>query len=164
MGIDPGLKGVACAVLDARGVVQDAFFSRARGPKRDPQTWNSFCHLAFDRCLQTAGQPLLVVIENPIVYTRGGAPAEDLMPIANVVGILLCQFMQLKHAAVKTVYPAEWKGQVPKTVHQGRIAKTLTEEEIQRLDTTFKGEMVDILDAIGIAKKFAPGPSRQHHT
>lgn len=158
IGVDPGLKGLACAVVCGSGDLQAAFFEAADGDRRDPRQWDRMCRRVVDRCLLTVGSPFSVVIENPTVYVRGkGAPSRDILPIANVVGVLSAHFMLLKAAEVSLVLPAEWKGQVPKKVHQGRIAAALTDGEIEKISADRKADLVDILDAVGIAKKYAPG-------
>ena len=51
---------------------------------------------------------------------------------------------------VETLFPADWKGQVPKEVMTERIRRSLTEEERGRIEKCKASLMHNVLDACGI--------------
>lgn len=56
-----------------------------------------------------------------------------------------------RYREVVYVLPRQWKGQVPKDVHQEEfIRKALGPEELLLLTDWNKGELKQILDAVGI--------------
>src|SRR5437762_10619146 len=61
----------------------------------------------------------VLVIEKPRIYPGvPGIDANDLIDLAEVVGWHRATIMCGKY---RSYYPSDWKGQVPKPVHHGRI-------------------------------------------
>lgn len=91
-------------------------------------------------------QPKLVIIERPRIYP--GMPDTDLNDLIDVacVGTACATHF----SKVKTVFPSEWKGQVPKKTMLARIAGKLTPEEELVVQKTNKSDTEDILDSVGI--------------
>jgi hypothetical protein len=75
----------------------------------------------------------------------------DIVQLATVAG-LLAGVCITHDVEILTPLPREWKGTVPKEVHQKRIIKGLTEDEIKFLNQFNAQQRKDILDAIGLAK------------
>jgi hypothetical protein len=90
--------------------------------------------------------PDLVIIERPRVYP--GMPQTDLNDLIDVacVGAACATYF----SKVQTVFPSEWKGQVPKKTMLARIASKLTEAETLVVQKTNKSDTEDILDSVGI--------------
>ncbi len=66
----------------------------------------------------------LLIIERPKVYP--GVQREDpndLIDVALMAGRMIERF---PHSALRTPYPQDWKGQVPKEIHNRRVLKALT--------------------------------------
>lgn len=92
----------------------------------------------------------LLICEIPMVYPRGSGKGEDpndLIQVALSAGAVL-------GAAVLgiTVYPAEWKGQLPKDIHHKRVRahvsfSSLAEYDVERVAPNLQH---NVLDAIGI--------------
>lgn len=97
-----------------------------------------------------------VVIELPQVYTQAHSKKRvdpnDLIRLAFEAGRLAGQVAGPME--ITTVLPAEWKGQAPKTIVHGRIAKILSDEENRRLhrglDSVAGALKHNALDAVGI--------------
>lgn len=102
----------------------------------------------------------LIVIEKPEVYQQRfwkGDP-RDLIDLAMVVGGII----KTAKCQVKTVYPKDWKGQVPKPVTDRRVLQKLSKEEKKILkhpiafgepNTVPPSLRHNMIDAIGIGLK-----------
>ncbi len=107
------------------------------------------------------GKVDLIVMEKPEIYQQRfwkGDP-RDLIDLAMVVGGIIRAATQ----RVKTVFPKEWKGQVPKEVTEARVLEALTEEEVKIVQNpTVFGEPPSVppslrhnmFDALGIGMWF----------
>jgi hypothetical protein len=93
-----------------------------------------------------------VVIEVPrhYPYNQKGDP-NDLIDLAVRVGELKNHFTE-KGATVQLVYPRTWKGTVPKVIHNKRVLRMLTKQEIDLLPKRPRAKDYDhnMLDAIGL--------------
>lgn len=89
-----------------------------------------------------------LVIEIPQVYRASQSKGDpnDLIKVAVQAGQWIERF-SCTGAAVRRVLPNEWKGQVPKTVHNKRVLACLTEDEKTRILPSLDHNMVD---AIGL--------------
>lgn len=91
-------------------------------------------------------EPDLVVCECPVVYPHERkVDANDLIQVGLSVGAVI--------AACEvgvTVYPSQWKGQVPKKIHHERIDNALTLPMRVALSRTPSREQHNLLDAIAI--------------
>lgn len=92
------------------------------------------------------GRVDLCYIEKPQVYHDNHAKRVD----PNDLITLACRagFAAGRVNALRTVYilPRDWKKQVPKPIHHGRIAKHLDAREVRLLD----GAKEDTWDAVGL--------------
>jgi len=101
----------------------------------------------------------VLVIEKPEVYQQRfwkGDP-RDLIDLAMVVGGIVAQFPDVR--SVKTVFPKDWKGQLPKDVSERRTLSKLSETEKQIVKdphvlgsptTAPQGLLNNMFDALGI--------------
>jgi hypothetical protein len=101
-----------------------------------------------------------LVVEWPKVYQGGkqkGDPS-DLLPLAGVDSAVAAL---LPSRVVRTVYPFEWKGQVPKAIMTTRILARLSAEERAVLNACdcIPSLRHNVIDAIGIARFGALGRS-----
>jgi hypothetical protein len=92
----------------------------------------------------------LLVVEHPVIYP--GMPSKDLNDLIDVatVGAAVNSALYLNANAYQTVFPAEWKGNVPKKTMLERIKSRLTPEELKRCEFTNKSDNEDLLDAVGM--------------
>lgn len=83
------------------------------------------------------------VFEVPRYYTKKRATFRGVDALFEV----LDAFQKYGILVKDYVYPSQWKGNVPKNIHQRRIKKALTTTELKRVDP---GGTHDMWDAIGI--------------
>lgn len=86
-----------------------------------------------------------VIIEEPTIYPHSKARPADVMTLQLKVGELKGRF-EAVGCIVELVQPRTWKRQVPKTVHNARVLKRLTDEERRIV----RNAGHDTLDAIGL--------------
>lgn len=95
--------------------------------------------------------PYLLVIEWPQIYTRTKSKGDpnDLLPVAAVAGAIISSVGAL---TVRMPKPSDWKGQVPKDVHNARVLKRLTPGERARFDAARlpKSLANNAIDAVGL--------------
>ncbi len=102
--------------------------------------------------------PLVMVIERPKIYPARNMKGDpnDIVTLALQVGGYMYQFGTFGHATVKTIYPHEWKQQVPKDIHHPRIWRKLNIQEQAIVDQAGRGlnkkALGDMFDAIGIGQ------------
>lgn len=98
------------------------------------------------------------VVECPQIYRASKAPGDpnDLIKVAILVGRYVERLDQA-NVPVRLVKPAEWKGQVPKKIHNARVKGALQTAELARLAKLELPESREhnVIDAIGLAKAFA---------
>lgn len=96
-----------------------------------------------------------VVVEMPQTYPNSPVPYQDLVGLAFLAGRYIgrCQANSGPVDAV-WVYPHAWKGNLPKSVCEGRIRKRLSAAELKIVENCErlvpKGLMNNVFDAIGI--------------
>lgn len=125
LSIDPGLHGCGWARWERSGRLESAGYVAANEiTGRAPATWRFMARLLW---LRVGGSDGLgaVVLELPQVYTRTRAKGDpnDLIQLAGVVGAVAAQVPP--NVAIYAYRPAEWKGQVPKSVIELRVKKRL---------------------------------------
>ena len=116
-------------------------------------------NMPFDRRIRSIGQgilqatpgvPLMLVIEWPQIYHKWSkGDNNDLLPLAAIAGNLMSHFPWAKTQLPK---PAQWKGQVPKDVHNARVLKRLSVDETRLVAAArvAKSKAHNMIDAIGL--------------
>ena len=90
-----------------------------------------------------------VVVESQQIYRYMVEDPNDLIAVAHGAGQVMGIVGQIG-LEVELVLPSTWKGQVPKDIHHPRIRAKLDSAELALLDGLNKGQLKDILDAVGI--------------
>lgn len=93
----------------------------------------------------------ILVIEWPQVYraTRSKGDPNDLLAVAGVAGGVLSQVTALQRTL--TPKPAEWKGQVPKEIHNARVLARLDDAERALVDGAGPASLLNnAIDAVGL--------------
>lgn len=148
VGIDPGATS-GIAVLDATGVLCLVI----AGTPEEIRDYYRRMPVPHYRTVRG------VVVEIPQVYRRDPTKASALITTAYRAGQLV-MLVDHRHGGdwmapvISKVLPRQWKGQVPKAIHNARVKAALTPPERALLDAAkfTKGQMDDVLDAIGLAK------------
>ena len=89
-----------------------------------------------------------VIIELPQVYPQQPVPPNDLITLAFLAG----RYAGRASGEVFTVFPHQWKGNLPKEVCAARVRMKLSSEEKKIVDDCDlpKSQMHNTMDAIGI--------------
>ena len=143
--IDPGLRWCGLAAFDGQTLVRAELVRNDVDKARGPPVWlrmaDAVKHAVYR---QSAIHTFRLIIEVPRIYPHSAdqkGDLNDLLELAGVVGALTGVF-----SLVSFVYPADWKGQLPKKVMNERVLKTLTLEEGNAL----VHHDHNTLDAVGI--------------
>lgn len=94
--------------------------------------------------------PFEVIIELPRIYPGGGkGDPNDIVDLAVLVGKFAERY---KSGTVHLVTPRQWKGNVPKKIHQPRILKKLSPEELAVMPKRPRAKDYDhnMVDAVGL--------------
>ena len=92
----------------------------------------------------------ICILEKPVQYAGSRAARSDVSDLSMATGRI-----EALVGAPRTLLwaPYEWKGQVPKDIHQARIMALLTLEEISLLPNS-KGKRGHVIDACGMLLKY----------
>lgn len=86
-----------------------------------------------------------MVIESQYIARTSRVRTDDVIALAHAAGRISANYPD-----ARWVLPATWKGSVPKREHQKRIRAALSPDEAQLLVEFNKGELKQILDAVGL--------------
>lgn len=143
ISVDPGLRHCGVAVWFDRRLIRAGLVTNSmiagRGPVAHKLMAQSVIQYVFPN-----GQTEYV-LEYPRIYPKGAqrkGDLNDLLDLAGVDGAIAA----LAQGAVQFVYPADWKGQIPKKIMNDRVWGVLTTSE--RIVCQSKDH--NILDAVGI--------------
>ena len=127
IAVDPGKNTIAWAAFTNQSLI-------AAGIKTDGLvSWVA----------ERAGIFSRVIIERPQIYPQSKGDPNDLIDVAITVGLCLTL------SQFSTIYrPREWKGQVPKKIHNARALDKLRPGERHILGELVKNH--NVIDAIGI--------------
>ena len=121
-------------------------------PGNHMQAWALFLNKKMIDCVYTEDVRAIrygrrIVVELPQVYSQGKGDPNDLIQVAFAAGRCVG-----KGKFFETVLPGQWKGQVPKKIHNRRVLAKLTPEEHVVLDAAEVRPSLrhNIIDAIGI--------------
>ena len=148
VSLDPGLRGSGIAWWAEDGTLLRVEY--LRNPEKTgngPAAWVGYTGLYIWK-----NDPDFFISEVPQVYRAGASKGDpdDLLQLAGGVGV----FSVLVSADVRIgVKPREWKGQVPKDVHHARLIKTLSAEDLEKINLAAPPSLRhNVLDAVGIGK------------
>jgi len=146
LAVDPGLRTTGYALFNAGELVQCGL-------------WEIEKKKSLEECVWTIAKKSKVfskhvdklIIEIPQIYRQRywmGDP-NDLITVAIIVGTV-CGCLRIKDVVFTT--PSNWKGQVPKNIHNKRVLGKLTKQEVRVLNgCTVKASLLhNTLDAIGV--------------
>ena len=158
VAIDPGLRDQGVAVFRDQTLIA-ATLIRVPGKERGPAQW---CEVAYRTHEWVSTQVSMlgqhkgqVVSEHPQSYIASQQKGDqnDLCELAGVVGATCLALSRGTSWSVTGYLPQEWKGQVPKDVHNARVLKRLSPEEFKIVETCGVPESLlhNVIDSVGIA-------------
>lgn len=150
--IDPGLRGCGVAIFDEETKeLLRAAYVKGSAEGEMAEAWAEMAAAVDD----WTNEAVKIVIEFPKVRQRSsqraakrGTDPNDLLQLAAVVGaITSC----VKSEGIPIVHlPEEWKGQVPKKIHNDRAEARLSDVERARLPKLAQNIRHNMIDAIAI--------------
>lgn len=149
VGIDPGLRGCGVAILINRTVVAAKYVKNECREERGPKAWVSMASAVssfVDAHLAHNKGPLALVQEVMKVYPKQKGDAADLLELNGVNGAIAALVPANTYQAY---FARDWKGQVPKEIHNSRIEAKLQTAEAAVIDS-IQSLRHNVLDAIGI--------------
>lgn len=148
LSVDPGLRGCGVALWDAGRLAQAAYVENPMKTGRGPAAYRAMGD-ELSKLTVWGSEPLHVVLELPRVYPVSKGDPNDLIDLAGVVGAIAgCMADTCSHYE-----PAQWKGQVPKTIMAKRILSKLSKAELDNVQHVgYKDH--NTIDAIGIGLKY----------
>lgn len=142
--VDPGLRGCGVAMF-REGTLIDAAY--VKNPVESGRGYAA--HAALGRAVGRTGAHR-VIIEHPRVYPGSAQQKGDLNDLLDVVAVGAAVAANMKSSEVATVFPSDWKGQVPKETMTERIRRSLTDAERATIQKCPASLMHNVLDACGI--------------
>jgi len=131
LGIDPGVRRSACVLLAPNGLILDS-------------AWHS---CPRELLLWLDGRSRHAVVEGQQHYPGvASSQPNDLIALALEAGRLAGALGSVG-VSVKIPKPREWKGTVPKPIHNARVSKKLT----GRFDGVSEEQANHFIDAAGLA-------------
>lgn len=157
LAVDPGIRGCGVALFDGPILIKASYVKNTETEGNGPFQ----CSCMADEILSYAvgsgdidnkKQKIDIVVEWPQVYTKSKGDPNDLLALAGIGAALVTHVYDIRPGQVDEVIhylPREWKGQVPKTIHQTRIKKALAPEEIAKISAP-KSLLHNVYDAVGL--------------
>jgi hypothetical protein len=153
LAIDPGLRWCGVALGQGTELVSCALIKNPEMHSRDGMAWAKMAQ-AVKAWVDTQPQPQHIVCETPMQYMPGhhGGKRVDPADILQIQGVVGALAGVLSMAPFQTIYPYQWKGQLPKDVCFNRIKSRLSVEEMAILEGApcAKSLQHNVGDAIGI--------------
>lgn len=168
IGIDPGLRCTGWAELSETELVLMAIEHDEGSMENRAQVMQGIMQIRLDFALES-GRPVVLAVEWQ--QERGQndrAPADDIINLCGFAGIAAGTVMT-RASLVYDVYlprPVDWKGSVPKHLHQNRIVaqaglERVTEalqghqcpvpRDLGNFTRPFSGKAKEPIDALGLA-------------
>lgn len=145
--VDPGLRGCGVAVFDGGFLINAAYVenpvTHGRGYKAHSEMGEAvsfWLDKGADR----------VIIEHPRVYPGSAQQKGDPNDLLDVVAVGASVASWCNSREIETLFPSEWKGQVPKEVMTERIRRALSDIERLNIQKCKASLMHNVLDACGI--------------
>lgn len=119
--------------------------------QRGPSAWKDMAERLQTEWLQRIPHRLTyvdaLVVEVPQFYARGGGQAADLGELYGVLGAVTYGIPAAKHVHF---LPRQWKGQVPKDVHNARVEAALRTGEKDAIEACRASLRHNVIDSVGI--------------
>lgn len=146
--VDPGLRGCGVAIFENAHLIHAAYVKSPEQKERGPVAWRAMAGAVFEYVEEWLPAGTLV-IEVPQVY-RGAQQKGDPDDLLQLVGVEGWLGGLLMPARVVGYRPREWKGQIPKDVHNRRVEKALETYELAQFAGCPAYLKHNVLDAVGL--------------
>lgn len=140
--IDPSLRHCGLAVFD-RGVLIKA--THVLSPNESDRGAKAWVDMSKEVLRLSPEKVSCLVIER-MKHRKYGPPVDDILEVNGVVGAVARIYAECE---LVSPYPHEWKGSVPKKIHNNRVYNKLTADEKAAI-TTNKTYWDDTIDAVGL--------------
>lgn len=153
VSIDPGLRYCGVAVFQEKVLVQAGLVKNPEEVKRGPVAWRAMA--AEVQGFIAGGGIRTLATEFPKIYPLRQQKGDqaDLIEVAGVAGAVVGALFE-RAGSVVGYEPYQWKGTVPKDIHNKRVLTRLSEAEHALLDDIPAGLVHNTIDAIGIGLVF----------
>ena len=156
IGIDPGVNGIAYAIVDSESNILEAGF--VQGDIANTELWAPRAISAFSSFQHVASNlPYAKHVFIEFTYARTGASIPAIATLGYVVGRLYSLYEILAYEEeIRLVSPSEWKhSKLTKKEFLEVFRKKLTDKQNEQLEPTLKKHKKlvqhNIIDAVGIA-------------
>jgi hypothetical protein len=146
--VDPGLRGCGVAEFVEGNLTRAAYVKNPRAEGRGYAAHASMAGAIYN----WVGKPVVdkFIIEHPRIYPGSAQQKGDLNDLLDVVGVGSAIAASFPEYTVDSVFPSDWKGQVPKDVMTARISKAILQNERACIEKCPASLMHNLLDAVGI--------------
>ncbi|MEM7311343.1 MAG: hypothetical protein AAF682_32050 [Planctomycetota bacterium] len=157
IGIDPDTKATGIAVVEDGKVIRVATATVPAKWDIDKRTRAMVKRLHEVLTELKAHVPHLdrAVVEGQMVYPRERTRPNDLIPLAQIAGAAEAYIGLLWNVDVIAPKPRDWKGQVPKDVHQrrilARVGLTNGLDGVPGAESMTRTQRGHVVDAVGLA-------------
>ena len=160
VSVDPGLRHCGVAIWKD-GELAGALLSRNQEKKaRGAVCWVGMASEVYNDVTSVLSQPSFggeidaLVIEYPQVYATRFQKGDqmDLIELAAVAGAVQAEFVGVNERV--SYLPKDWKGQVPKEIHNARVEAKLSDAEKRRIQALPASLRHNVIDGIGIGLFF----------
>lgn len=153
IGVDPGLRGCGVAVMEDGKLKHASYIKSPNTDGRGTEAWVDMATAVHSYVYELgalAGTKATLVQEVMKVYPRQKGDAADLLELNGVNGAIAAMVPCEEYVCY---FARDWKGQVPKAIHNARTEGKLSPEEKQRIVAT-PHLRHNAVDAVGIALYF----------
>jgi len=146
--VDPGLRGCGVAIFKG-GNLSGALY--VPNSITDGRGYNAHAAMGAEvHSYLFASITGKIIIEHPRIYPGSAQQKGDLNDLIDVACVGAAISAMFPVGTVETVFPADWRGQVPKEVMTERISRAISNDERRGIEKCYASLMHNVLDAIGI--------------
>lgn len=145
--VDPGLRGCGAALFDGGFLVNAAY---VENPVTHGRGYKAHSEMGCAVSRWIAKDVDRLIIEHPRVYPGSAQQKGDPNDLLDVAAVGAAVASWCNYRETETVFPSEWKGQVPKETMTERIRRSLSDIERHNIAKCKASLMHNVLDACGI--------------
>ncbi len=147
ISVDLGLRDIALAYFVSKKLCRTWYISNPENKLRGPKAWVALCKAIDKEVPLKYLAEYELVFETMDVYAHGKARSSDLLELVGLEGCISGFFDPFN---IVHYLPKQWKGQVPKSIHNKRVLAELTKEEQAKVLNLPASSRHNVIDAVGI--------------